>query len=161
MGEDAAHGLPFGDDGPLGNRWMDAAWCGVEWGSALSTSPHVTAPAARDHVPVPRASAAPGSRSDGAITLPPLSTKSGKSRAGEMPHPGIILNHCVVDPVKIQSVTLREHVELVGNREIEIAPAVCEQLGELRLLRFELDCLCSQTPEERVGVPLAPQPRTA
>ncbi len=55
---------------------MDAAWCGVEWGSALSTSPPVTAPAARDHVPVPRASAAPGSRSDGAITSSPPSTKS-------------------------------------------------------------------------------------
>ena len=57
---------------------MDAAWCGVEWGSALSTSPPVTAPAARDHVAVPRATAAPGSRLDRPLTLPPPSTKSEK-----------------------------------------------------------------------------------
>ena len=29
---------------------MNAAWCGVEWGGASSTSPPVTAPAARDRV---------------------------------------------------------------------------------------------------------------
>jgi len=58
---------------------MNTAWCGVERGSASSTSPPVTAPAARDHVAVPRATAAPGSRLDRPLTLPPPSTKSGFS----------------------------------------------------------------------------------
>ena len=57
---------------------MNTAWCGVERGSASSTSPPVTAPAARDHVAVPRATAAPGSRLDRLLTLPPPSTKSEK-----------------------------------------------------------------------------------
>jgi hypothetical protein len=52
---------------------MNTAWCGVERGSASSTSPPVTAPAARDHVAVPRATAAPGSRLDRPLTLPPPS----------------------------------------------------------------------------------------
>ena len=55
---------------------MNAAWCGVQWGGVSSTSTPVTAPAARDHVAVPRATAAPGSRSQREITLPPPSTKS-------------------------------------------------------------------------------------
>ena len=55
---------------------MNAARCGVERGSASLTSPPVTAPAARDHVDVPRATAAPGSRRAARITLPPTSTKS-------------------------------------------------------------------------------------
>ena len=59
---------------------MNTAWCGVERGSASSTSPPVTAPAARDHVAVPRATAAPGSRLDRPLTLPPPSTKSEKSQ---------------------------------------------------------------------------------
>ena len=58
---------------------MNTAWCGVERGSASSTSPPVTAPAARDHVAVPRATAAPGSRLDRPLTLPPPSTKSAIS----------------------------------------------------------------------------------
>ena len=61
-------------------------------------------------------------------------TRAGrKAGACETSHPGILARDRVVDAVEVETVVFGQHVELVRNREIQIAPAVGEQLGQLSL----------------------------
>src|SRR5438270_3188416 len=57
----------------------------------------------------------------------------GKTRSREAPHSGVVLHHRVANAIKIQAVALRQHIELIGNREIKVAPAIRKKLGKLGL----------------------------
>src|SRR5215469_10627209 len=78
----------------------------------------------------------------------------GKTRARKVPHSRIFLNHGAVNSVEIQSIALREHVELVGDCKIQIAPAVREELRHFGLQRGKLDDLWSDTRENLARSPL-------
>ena len=52
---------------------------------------------------------------------------------------GILTHHRVMNPIEIQTVSLRQHVKLVGNREIEVTPAIGEQLGKFCLDRRQFN----------------------
>ncbi len=58
-----------------------------------------------------------------------------KARLGETLHARVAMGHRAIDALKVKAIGLGEHVKLVGNREIHIAPAIREQLGQLCLQR--------------------------
>src|SRR5437879_5639357 len=62
-----------------------------------------------------------------------------KSRSCEAPHSGVILHHCVANAIKIQAVALCQHIELIGNREIKVTPAIGEELGKFGLERRQVN----------------------
>jgi hypothetical protein len=52
------------------------------------------------------------------------------------------------DALEVQAAVVGHHPELVGRREADVAPGVREQLGELGLLRREVDDLVGEPPEQ-------------
>ena len=66
-------------------------------------------------------------------------------------HARIVLAQGLVDAVEVGLEMLGHHVELVGDGEVDVAPGVAEQLGQLRLDRLEEDHLWADEPEKGGG----------
>src|ERR1700733_12336342 len=62
-----------------------------------------------------------------------------KTGLGETLHAWVAVGDRAVDALKIEAVGFGEHIKLVGDGEIHIAPAVREQLGQLCFKGGELD----------------------
>ncbi len=78
----------------------------------------------------------------------------GETRARQVCRTGVAVGQGIPDALEIQAVAVRDHVELVRRRELQVAPVVREQLRELGLLRVEVDELVGQQAEQR-GRPIA------
>ena len=59
----------------------------------------------------------------------------GEARGGHVRGPRVVLGEPAPDPVEVQALLVGHHVELVGGGELDVAPDVGEQLGQLRLFR--------------------------
>jgi hypothetical protein len=54
----------------------------------------------------------------------------------------------MADALEVEAKVVGDHEELVGGRELDVPPGVGVELGQLRLLREELDDLRGEQPEE-------------
>ncbi len=70
----------------------------------------------------------------------------GKPRAR-----GYFVGHRLVDLVEVESVVVGDHVELVGHRELDVAPGVVVELRQLGADRGQHDHVLGQQAEERAG----------
>ena len=75
----------------------------------------------------------------------------GKARPREVGGPGIVAADRVEDVRVIHAGLVGDHEELVGDRELHVAPGVGEELGELGLLGARPDDLAPEPGEESSG----------
>jgi len=66
---------------------------------------------------------------------------------------GIVGDESVAYALEVQPEIVGHHEQLVGRREADVTPGVCEQLGQLRLLRLQLDKFRGEAGEQ------SPRPR--
>src|SRR5579871_1610133 len=71
-----------------------------------------------------------------------------ESRFREALHTWIVTRYRIVYAVEIQTVALRQNVKLVGNREVQITPAVSKKLGQFRLERIQFNHARRQRHED-------------
>jgi len=72
----------------------------------------------------------------------------GQTRPHESLGTGVVVAHGMVDTVKVQVVLLGDHVELVGNGELDIAPYIGEKLGQFRFQGIQNQDLVGEMPEQ-------------
>ena len=60
----------------------------------------------------------------------------------------VLVRDRVADALEVEAEVIGDHEELIGGRKLDVPPGVGEELGQLRLLRNELDDLRSEDPEE-------------
>ena len=63
----------------------------------------------------------------------------GKTGARKTAHPGIFARDRVMNAIEIQAVGFSQHVELVGDGEVQVSPTVGEQLGQLGFQWLQFD----------------------
>ena len=73
----------------------------------------------------------------------------GEPGAGHVRRPRVVLGQARADPLEVEAAVVGHHVELVGRRELDVAPGVGEQLGQLGLLGRQLDDRVGQPREQR------------
>src|SRR5438046_2283178 len=64
----------------------------------------------------------------------------------------VLPRHRVVDAIEVGAMLGGDHVELVGDRELEVAPGVREELRQLGLLDGEAHGLHVDAREQRLGL---------
>ena len=80
-----------------------------------------------------------------------------QARPGREPGPGhvgrtrVVVRERGADALEVEAEVVGDHVELVGGRELDVAPRVREQLGELGFLDVEVDDRVGEAPEQRLG----------
>ena len=71
--------------------------------------------------------------------------------AREVGGPGIVLHHRLTDPRVVEPEVVRDREVLVGRSELDVAPGVREELGQLGLLGIQLDDGLGEPAEQRCG----------
>ena len=75
----------------------------------------------------------------------------GEARPGEGSHARIVLAEGRVNAVEVGLEVLGHHEELVGDGEVEVAPGIAEELGQLGLDRLQEDHLGTDKAKQGRG----------
>ena len=75
----------------------------------------------------------------------------GEARTREIGGPRIVVGERRADPLVVEAEVVGHHVELVRRRELDVAPRVREQLGQLGLFGLEVHDVVGQVAEQLAG----------
>src|SRR5664279_5520003 len=73
---------------------------------------------------------------------------SSEARTGEIRGPRVVECQTSPDAFEVEPPVIGHHVELVGGGELDVAPAIGEQLGQLGLFWLQRNKRAGKPPEE-------------